>query len=231
MSGIGSRLNQIRGITEDSFVVGGADGRGAELTPAEASSLLGVSPGGISSQIQFNDDGAFGGTTAVVYAGSGTHVTVTAQSATDVPMCVKAAASQTGNLFEVSTSAGSGGDLFRVEDDGKVAVSGVLMYKQTIGGANGIRVQGNLMANVITDTANRAKLTSGGVVVANGFTVAIADASLSRQSENTIGTSGPVFLANSSAPSTPTGGGILYVESGALKYIGSSGTITTLGPA
>ena len=30
---------------------------------------------------------------------------------------------------------------------------------------------------------------------------------------------------------TPTGGGILYVEAGALKYMGSAGTITTLGVA
>ncbi len=40
-----------------------------------------------------------------------------------------------------------------------------------------------------------------------------------------------VFLANVTAPGTPTGGGHLYVESGALKYKGSSGTITTLGAA
>lgn len=40
-----------------------------------------------------------------------------------------------------------------------------------------------------------------------------------------------MFLANVSAPGTPTGGGHLYVESGALKYKGSSGTITTLGAA
>jgi hypothetical protein len=31
--------------------------------------------------------------------------------------------------------------------------------------------------------------------------------------------------------SNPTGGGILYVDAGALKYRGSSGTITTLGEA
>ena len=31
--------------------------------------------------------------------------------------------------------------------------------------------------------------------------------------------------------SNPTGGGVMYVESGALKYRGSSGTITTLGAA
>jgi hypothetical protein len=34
-----------------------------------------------------------------------------------------------------------------------------------------------------------------------------------------------------SAPSTPSGGGTLYVESGALKFRGSSGTITTVAPA
>jgi hypothetical protein len=41
------------------------------------------------------------------------------------------------------------------------------------------------------------------------------------------------FLANcTTAPTTnPTGGGVLYVEAGALKYRGSSGTVTTLGPA
>lgn len=42
-----------------------------------------------------------------------------------------------------------------------------------------------------------------------------------------------LFMANrSAAPSTnPTGGGILYTESGALKYRGSSGTVTTIAAA
>jgi hypothetical protein len=42
-----------------------------------------------------------------------------------------------------------------------------------------------------------------------------------------------IFIANATAvPSAnPTGGGILYVESGALKYRGSSGTISTIAPA
>jgi hypothetical protein len=39
-------------------------------------------------------------------------------------------------------------------------------------------------------------------------------------------------LPNATAPTTnPSAGGVLYVESGALKYRGSSGTITTLGNA
>jgi hypothetical protein len=51
---------------------------------------------------------------------------------------------------------------------------------------------------------------------------------------NSFGTGvGVVGIANAgTVPSTnPTGGGVLYVESGALKYRGSSGTITTLGAA
>jgi len=41
-----------------------------------------------------------------------------------------------------------------------------------------------------------------------------------------------VFVKNASAtPSTPTGGGVIYIESGALKYKGSSGTVTTLAAA
>lgn len=42
-----------------------------------------------------------------------------------------------------------------------------------------------------------------------------------------------VFLANATTTPTsnPTGGGIVYCDSGALKYRGSSGTVTTLGAA
>jgi hypothetical protein len=41
-----------------------------------------------------------------------------------------------------------------------------------------------------------------------------------------------VFIADGTAPSAnPVGGGILYVEGGALKYRGSSGTVTTIANA
>ena len=45
--------------------------------------------------------------------------------------------------------------------------------------------------------------------------------------------SGVLFLGNATTvPTTnPTGGGILYVEAGALKYRGSSGTVTTIANA
>lgn len=41
-----------------------------------------------------------------------------------------------------------------------------------------------------------------------------------------------IHLANATAPSgNPSGGGVLYVENGALKYRGSSGTVTTIANA
>ncbi len=47
------------------------------------------------------------------------------------------------------------------------------------------------------------------------------------------GASGAIGIQNSaSIPSAnPTGGGVLYVQNGALKYRGSSGTVTTIAPA
>ena len=42
---------------------------------------------------------------------------------------------------------------------------------------------------------------------------------------------GTIFIGNQSVPGTPTGGGHLYVASGALKYKGSSGTVTTIAAA
>lgn len=43
---------------------------------------------------------------------------------------------------------------------------------------------------------------------------------------------GVLTISNTTAPvDTPTGGGYLYVEGGALKYKGSAGTVTTLATA
>lgn len=47
------------------------------------------------------------------------------------------------------------------------------------------------------------------------------------------GGSGVIYIANATTiPSTnPSGGGLLYIEAGALKYRGSSGTVTTIAAA
>ena len=85
---------------------------GTTIKSVNGTSLLGsgdiavsASPGGSSGQVQYNNAGAFGGMTAVVYAASGTHVTVTSQGATVVPLCVKTAVSQTAPAVEIRNSA------------------------------------------------------------------------------------------------------------------------------
>lgn len=63
----------------------------------------------------------------------------------------------------------------------------------------------------------------------NSYNGVNADAVLTLKSNGTFAPR--MYLENTTAPGTPTGGGILYVESGALKYKGSSGTVTILAAA
>ena len=97
---IDTQVLTVTGSTGDVMTVQ-ADGSYLAETPA------GASPGGSSGEIQYNNAGAFGGTVAVVYAGSGSHLSVTAQAATDVPVTVKGAVSQTANLTEWKNSTGA----------------------------------------------------------------------------------------------------------------------------
>ena len=64
-----------------------------------------------------------------------------------------------------------------------------------------------------------SKIASSGNIVAGNMAIATSSVSTIHISNGTIPTANPV------------GGGVVYVESGALKYRGSSGTITTLGAA
>jgi hypothetical protein len=87
---------------------------------------------------------------------------------------------------------------------------------------------------VTSDAVSRLRLdTSAGsgsatLTFGDGTT---ADVNLYRSAANVLATDDALFLGNVTAPGTPTGGGHLYVEAGALKFKGSSGTITTIAPA
>jgi hypothetical protein len=71
---------------------------------------------------------------------------------------------------------------------------------------------------------------NGGSAVAS---IAGGNVSLGNANMSAGGGSGVVFLANRTVAPTsdPVGGGILYVESGALKYRGSAGNVVTLATA
>lgn len=75
--------------------------------------------------------------------------------------------------------------------------------------------------NLVTGGQPRVFVTSAGNIGMTGVTGQFGSDTL------------VIGIANATtAPTTnPTGGGVLYAEGGALKWRGSAGTVTTLGPA
>lgn len=88
-----------------------------------------------------------------------------------------------------------------------------------------------MQGQVTGDSVARVSVESSGRIEWGTGTTG-RDTNLYRRQANQLATDDSVFLGNqASPPSTPTGGGILYAENGALKWIGSSGNITTVAPA
>jgi hypothetical protein len=242
---------------------------GTNIKTVNSTSLLGsgnivvsASPAGSSGQMQWNDSGAFAGAAAVVYATTVTHVTITAQGATIVPLCVKGAASQTGNLLEVRSSANA--KLIEITSAGELLQStGDLLIAGAGAGTSGVAVRQNGFSYIRLQPSTGVLISNSRQFgwTSNGFNInTSADTALSRNDAGVVevnnGTAGTfrdlivrnlglngavsagggvgiAFIANATTvPTTnPMGGGLLYVEAGALKYRGSSGTVTTLGPA
>ena len=84
----------------------------------------------------------------------------------------------------------------------------------------------NSSATVLASVSAAGKGTFAGVTLSTTTSLSLGTPSLG-------GGAGVISIANATtAPTTdPSGGGILYVESGALKFRGSSGTVTTIAPA
>lgn len=76
--------------------------------------------GGSSGQLQYNSGTGLGGAAALTYATSGDLLTATALTATDTPLVVKGAASQSANLTEWLNSSGAA--LVTITSDGKVGI-------------------------------------------------------------------------------------------------------------
>lgn len=131
-----------------------------------ASSGAATSPGGSSGQMQYNNAGAFGGTVAIVYAGTGTHVVVTSQAAATIPLCVKGAASQSGNLTEWQNSSGT--NLLRVSSSGSIQFG---TQPDSISSANGqisIRSDNGVGNNATFTFGATGQLGLPGAVVMGG---------------------------------------------------------------
>lgn len=142
---------------------------------------------------------------------------------TDVALAVRGFAGQTGSLQEWQSSLGT--MLARVMQDGTAQF--VATY---IGGSSTLIDAGGTGGGARIRAAVAAvPLTARGQVGQS--------ANLQEWQSSTpvtlayISPAGQLGLANSTAPATPTGGGLLYVAAGALRFKGSGGTDTLIANA
>lgn len=175
-----------------------------------------------------------------------TQMTLETRAASNLGLVVKGSASQTGNLVEfrdsanalkgyitpTATFAGDRGSF------GGAAFTGI--FNVSAAGAGNIA---SIISGAASQTANLTEWrNSGGSVLAfinpSGHINTTGNVYLSGTvfvgpSADNAGGSVAVAMKNATTvPTTnPVSGGVLYVEAGALKYRGSSGTVTTIAPA
>ncbi len=131
---------------------------GSIITCTEDAPVSGA--GGLSGQVQYNNGSGLGGAAAVTYATSGDLLMVTSQAATDKPLIVKGAASQSGNLTEWRNSSDTA--LVVVDSAGRVGIG-------TASPATKLDVNGTATATLFSGSGasltslNASNLSSGTV--------------------------------------------------------------------
>ena len=142
--------------------------------------------------------------TVLSFNTSGINVLSNNSTAGNIGLVVRGAASQSVSLQEWQNSAGT--VLANISSTGAITTTGGV---RTVG----IQGTGDGLTAITTSTARNLQLA--GSTASSG------------------GGAGVVGITNATTvpTSNPTGGGILYVESGALKFRGSSGTVTTVANA
>jgi collagen type VII alpha len=152
--------------------------------------------------------------TISVYA----QTSIVARSAATTGLIVRGAGSQASNLQEWQNTGGT--VVAAVSSTG--AISSTISLSST---------------GTITSTGSYFNLSTSatGLALSGTYRIRVAAGvtGLTSITPQAAGGTDVIYIANASGTPTsnPTGGGILYAEGGALKWRGSSGTITTLGSA
>ena len=151
---------------------------------------------------------------------SGT-ITVQSGAATQVPILIRGATGQTASLLEMYDAAGT--RVVRVSRSGSFYVLGA-GTSGVFGPATGgiyAGTESNHFFLLVTNNQPRTRWEANGNI------------GLNRNQASYGGGVGVVAIGNAVTPPTgnPAGGGILFSEDGALKWRGSSGTVTVLAPA
>jgi hypothetical protein len=147
-----------------------------------------------------------------------------------------------GNLtqqggFDVEAPSGGSGVTLRVNNFGPADTSAMTIYNAN--GNGGTLIEDNGGGGITITSTNTGSGGFGTQINGNG--VQLNDSAPAGQPginftspNNRITVNAPAgfYIANSTGtPSVPSGGGVLFTQLGALKYIGSSGTVTTIAVA
>ena len=121
-----------------------------------------------------------------------------------------------------------------VRQDGGVALTVLPLARGgqgiLVAGPAGDRTARALQSDVTGDAMRRFVVLVDGTLQWGDGT-ADRDTRLYRRAAGQLATDGSVFLRDVATPPRPSGGGVLFVSNGALRYRGSAGTVTTLAPA
>ena len=142
-------------------------------------------------------------------------VIIRSQLPATVTQIVQGASGQSADLMQWQNSSGTA--LLAINSAGQIAPSAVasvgLVVKGLASQTGDLQQWQNSAGTVL------AKIAASGNIVAGNMAIATSSVST-------------IHISNGTIPSAnPTGGGVLYVEAGALKYRGSSGTVTTIANA
>jgi len=156
----------------------------------------GGTPGGSDTQIQYNDGGSFGGVAGFAWDDAANELLITAQAASDTPVNIRAAASQTANLQEWQDNSGTA--FARITNDGEFSNTGgetgceVFGDGAVPGGTNNVLV-GN---GVTTDNTNCTVIGHNASATGTGQTV------IGRAASATYAGSGNSVVIGNSASTT-----------------------------